>query len=162
MSRPERTTTVTDSTRSTHAASRFYSSFGGMVLHGAENTILPWTQTAVSHSTIVAFQSCFVFYNLINLKLWKRKLQVVKQITNSIYCIYGFYSRTMKYKNIYFFNIPLTSLQEEIYLGKVAVNSKEASMNSSFFPTSGRFICWEVLWVLLRKILRGKLNKSFN
>lgn len=61
----------------------------GMVFHGAENTILSLMQTAIFHSSCLA-RLPFFFLNLINLKMWKMKLQVVKQRTNSIYCIYGF------------------------------------------------------------------------
>lgn len=53
------------------------------------------------------------------------KLEVVKQTTNSVNCINGFYSKTTKCKNIYiYFNILLTFLQVQIYLWKVAANSK--------------------------------------
>lgn len=61
----------------------------GMVVHGAENTILFWMQTAIFHSSCLP-RLPFFFFNLINLKMWKMKLEVVKQTTNSVYCIYGF------------------------------------------------------------------------
>lgn len=63
------------------------------------NTTLSLMQTAIFHSSCLPRRP--FFFNLINLKIWKMKLEVVIQTTNSIYWIYGFCSRIMKHKNIY-------------------------------------------------------------
>lgn len=120
----------------------FYSSFGrnGFSWGWKYNFITNANCNYFHSSCLARLPAFFFFLNLINLKMWKMKLQVVKQRRNSTYCSYGFYSRTPKNIKIFIiiFNILLTSLQEQIYLWKVAVNSEWASLwNLAFFLLKG-------------------------
>lgn len=108
----------------------------GMDFHGAENTILSLMQTSILHSS--GLPRLPFFLNLITLKMWKMKLEVAKQTANSIHCIYGFYSRTMKHRNIYYFLIFCSRFcKSRLTYGKLLLIQSKHVWNLAFFLLTG-------------------------
>lgn len=129
--KPEKTTKITDFLLSTHAASQILQQFQQEWFSTESKTVfhpeckLQFSIGSASHS------------GLISLKMWKMKFEAVKQTTNSIHCIYGFYSRTIRHKILLFFNIQLTSFQSRFIYGKLLLIQSKQVRNLAFFLLKG-------------------------